>query len=271
MINICKMVVLMSVITCILLDACNEPISNEINKTYIVKKKEFVSSITTDATIYPFETVAIRPNYSGYIYKILKFPGELVCMGDVILVIKENGNLHDVLATSNGTILNINIDANDYYNSNDSKMSGLVLIGNTRAKKFIAYVDAIDIEKIQNSLICKININDSVYLQGNIQLVNKIGEPTNTGVKYKITGQIQDVNNNIKYFGQSYPLVIEVEKSNSILVIPIAYVYYDNLKPYIYIKDGGSIKRKDIVLGKANDQFLEVTSGIKELDVVVIK
>jgi len=63
--------------------------------------------------------------------------------------------------------------------------------------------------------------------------------------------------------------IIVAEKKQA-LAIPLAAVKWDNNQPYVNIKNNGATEKKNIVIGFEGNEFVEVTSGLKVSDKIIL-
>ncbi|MCJ8328413.1 MAG: efflux RND transporter periplasmic adaptor subunit [Lentisphaeria bacterium] len=70
--------------------------------------------------------------------------------------------------------------------------------------------------------------------------------------------------------GLSVKTEIIIDKLESVMSIPIQAVFTENSKQYVYIKSGFAQDKIEVTVGEYNDVFIEVLTGLKENDMVLL-
>ena len=63
---------------------------------------------------------------------------------------------------------------------------------------------------------------------------------------------------------------IIVDKMDDVLFIPLEAVQKDADQDYVYLKKGGDYRRRDVVTGESNNDFVIIKEGLTEKDVVAL-
>ncbi|HCD43795.1 MAG TPA: efflux RND transporter periplasmic adaptor subunit, partial [Lachnoclostridium sp.] len=59
------------------------------------------------------------------------------------------------------------------------------------------------------------------------------------------------------------------QRAENVLTVPVDSVYYEGGNPFIYTYADGSLKKNAVTVGLANNEYMEVQSGITAEDQVV--
>jgi multidrug efflux pump subunit AcrA (membrane-fusion protein) len=63
---------------------------------------------------------------------------------------------------------------------------------------------------------------------------------------------------------------IIIKKEENVLTIPLACLFTENGKQFVYLKESGNINRRDVVTGERNDKVIIIKSGLKENDKILM-
>ncbi len=66
------------------------------------------------------------------------------------------------------------------------------------------------------------------------------------------------------YSGASIKLVMETDKAENAITLPIGYIYYEGGSPFVYCMENGKAIKTYIETGLFNDEVMEVVSGLRE-------
>ncbi len=128
------------------------------------------------------------------------------------------------------------------------------------------------VEMVKRGMPARIKIQDRV-LQGVVESVANQPEPTSffsASVKeYATIVRILGEASGLKP-GMTAEVEILIDHLKDVLKLPIAAVVEQNGKHYCWIKAGEGYERRELVLGRNNDEFVEVKDGITEGDQVVL-
>ncbi|WP_312502838.1 efflux RND transporter periplasmic adaptor subunit [Lacrimispora sp.] len=69
--------------------------------------------------------------------------------------------------------------------------------------------------------------------------------------------------------GTSVKLYVIAQRAENVLTVPVDSVYYEGGNPFIYTYADGSLKKNAVTVGLANNEYMEVQSGITAEDQVV--
>lgn len=132
-----------------------------------------------------------------------------------------------------------------------------------------------------STLIAEINVPDKMV--GKIQVGQQVPVKVNALADKKITGVIDNISPNADDKNHSYTVKVKIDNSkgeiksgmfakvsipaeqkDNILTVPNEAVKIENSVKYIYIVDGGKVKKLSIDTGVSNDKITEVAGNVKE-------
>lgn len=70
--------------------------------------------------------------------------------------------------------------------------------------------------------------------------------------------------------GMTAVVEIDIETLQDVLSVPIQAIVQRGRTSWCYVNDRGNVARREVVLGKTNDKFVEIKQGLSEGDVVVL-
>ena len=70
--------------------------------------------------------------------------------------------------------------------------------------------------------------------------------------------------------GMSAQVEIIVDKKAKVIAIPVVSVLFEKNLPFCYVLKGNKIEERKLELGDSNDRMVEIKSGLKEGEVIVM-
>lgn len=70
--------------------------------------------------------------------------------------------------------------------------------------------------------------------------------------------------------GLSVEVVISLDHLKQVLVVPIPCIYSANDKSYVFVRNGSGVRMQIVDVGRSNDSFVEIRSGIKSGEQVLM-
>ncbi|MGM7720180.1 efflux RND transporter periplasmic adaptor subunit [Metabacillus sp. Hm71] len=178
----------------------------------------------------------------------------------------------DVKSEIAGTVLSIDEEA-----VAGISQTPMIHIGNTDeyvVKGVISEYDALKISENQAVVLRSDVIPDKEW-KGIVTKVSLLPEQTENGignedsaVQYPI-----EVSINAKDFAAKpgFKLIMEIEMNKRIVeAVPLEAVKQDGEDYYVYVVEDGKAIRKKVITGATSDEFMEITSGLKNGDAVII-
>ncbi|NNE90350.1 MAG: HlyD family efflux transporter periplasmic adaptor subunit [Verrucomicrobiales bacterium] len=86
---------------------------------------------------------------------------------------------------------------------------------------------------------------------------------------YPATIEIEGNNEFLKP-GMTAKVNIVVDELEDVLFIPVQSVFVESDEHFVFLKKGGDYVRHVVEIGKHNDEFIEITSGLEDSDVVAL-
>ena len=136
--------------------------------------------------------------------------------------------------------------------------------------------------------ISKVTAGDEVYISldaypdqqflGAIEKIIPIAVEESNIISFEISIKLNDLEGAELYYGLSASVDIVIEKAEDILYVPIQAVYTENGKSYVDILVSEqidsenmeqSVKKMEVTTGINDYSYIEITSGLKEGDIIV--
>lgn len=166
----------------------------------------------------------------------------------------------------NGYAADVNVQENEFASSSQPAMR----IVNTDKLKVNVGVSEQIINKIYKGqkVDVKVKVATDQILKGTVKAVSPV--PDQRTQIYPVEIEIGNADNLIKP-GMFAEILFDIEKRDNVLAIPSGAVQEDNGKKYVYVVENGIVKKRDIEIGLDNGNYVEIKSGLKEKDKVVVK
>lgn len=152
-----------------------------------------------------------------------------------------------------------------------NKGTTLLEITNMNQLQLVLPIDELDILKVQTgqSVNAQLNAMPNQKIQGKVSSIADVGKVQNGVSTFDVTVDLKS-NSNIKPGMTGQGDILTANKKN-ILVVPIAAVQMKKGQPYVMIyQSGGKNKLTKIMTGIHNASLVEVTSGLKKGDKIII-
>lgn len=135
------------------------------------------------------------------------------------------------------------------------------------------YTNEVDIRKIKKDLPVTIGFDafPEIQLEGIITNVANVGEKKRgSDIKvFQILIKLLKTNDNIRP-GMTTSNRILTDTEKDVLVIPLESVFSKDSITYVYKKSGFSIQKRQIEIGKSNNDAVIVKKGLKENDIIYL-
>ena len=182
----------------------------------------------------------------------------------------------NIRATVDGTLLEIPVEEGDQVIQSNNFNDGTTIatIADLSKMIFEGKVDEGEVGKLKVGTALKISLGaiEGKELDAKLRFIAPKGVEETGAVQFKIEGDVE-VNDSIFIrAGYSANASMILEKKDSVLVIPEAYLQFDKKtdKPYVEIAVGSEedqkFERKDIEIGISDGVNVEILSGITEED-----
>lgn len=105
-----------------------------------------------------------------------------------------------------------------------------------------------------------VNNNEEKLYKGTITKINAIGTKSNGGTTYAAIASL-DNDGSLK-IGMSATCTITIEKNENLICVPIEAVYEEDSKRYVNKVNGDNIEKTEVLTGKADATYVEITEGL---------
>ena len=191
--------------------------------------------------------------------------------------VRDNRENYEITAPISGTVVTKNVKAGDKLDNSNS-LTEMAVIYDMSSLNFDLNVDELDISKISVGQDVKITadaLEGKVYT-GKVTNVSINGTQSNGVTTYPVSVEITEFDNNL-IPGMNIDAEIVVESVSNVLAVPVSAVTRGN---NVYVK-GEKESEEDrapegyktvkVQTGVYNDDFIEITKGLKEGDTVWIQ
>lgn len=180
-----------------------------------------------------------------------------------------------IIAPFNGTVVSVGVKKNDVLSAVDYSSKTAVQLVDTTAIKFQGLVDEIDILKIKTGQKATIAV-DAVpgkVFTGTVKFISPYGTPDASNVvQFPITIELDPYDVELKG-SLTATADIAVSTSENVLLVPITAISTTQAGSFVTVIIGpqDQTEKRQVTLGKQNQQFAEILSGLKEGDRVVME
>ena len=262
--------------------------TGDLAQVSVINKKGTYQAIG-NGTITDVKDEKVTSRVSGKIKSVAVENGAYINSGDVIatldstdieynIAVKQNsiqkytsqisdmleGNI--VYSPMAGTVLSISVAEDEVVD----RSTALMTIADMDNMEVIISVDELDINKI--SLGQKATISSDTYpedeITGTVTKISLEGTTSNNVTTYDVTVKLDDRKNFMS--GMNVDVEIISATSRDTLIVPIEAVHRHNRDYMVTVKDSsGNTKDVAVEMGLATADQVEITSGLKEGDIVV--
>jgi len=175
----------------------------------------------------------------------------------------ENSTIYSPIS---GTIIHI------YSNMGDMTTPGkeIINVADTNRLKVNVKVVEGDLAKIKEGIPVNLSVNDqSIIFKSQVtDILPSVDKNARTcSVEISIPQEMMQ-NQNIK-LGMSINVFFVLEENQNALAVPINTVITDGNETYLYTVVDNSAKKQVVTTGISNDQYIQITSGLKQGDSVI--
>ncbi|MFH2019202.1 MAG: efflux RND transporter periplasmic adaptor subunit [bacterium] len=138
---------------------------------------------------------------------------------------------------------------------------------------FLADLDESDLNVVVPGLPVKLELDayPNDLMETTVESISYASKVTSTGTTYEITIPIPLDKMSTLRLGLNGTASIILSAKKDILTLPIEAVSEENDRRYVLVMDGKKTLEKDVKVGISNNNFVEITSGLSEGDVVVLE
>ena len=121
--------------------------------------------------------------------------------------------------------------------------------------------------RVGQSISIETQVYPNVYFKGKVNMVGVEGDAAHN---YPVEIIVQNGNNNPLKAGMYGSIVNENQLKAQTLAVPRQAIVGSTKKAQVYIIDNGKAVLKDVTIGVTNNEYYEITKGIKEGDQVIV-
>ena len=149
-----------------------------------------------------------------------------------------------------------------------SKGTPLFAVESSRDMKVDVGISKYDIGKIEVGQKAEINIAGNTY-SGTVSQIKRLAEKGSSD-KAKVTVSVKfDEPDERVYIGLEADVTIYTNEKQGVMTIPVEAYYADDDGDYCYIIKDGVVAKQYITTGVESDEYIEITMGLKNGDVVI--
>jgi len=174
-------------------------------------------------------------------------------------------NWTKIRALSEGYITERLIEMGDRVNANEQ----VYTIEDFKPLLIRVYVPASDAIQLKTDMTAEVTteVLNGKHFKGNVKLINpRIDVQSGT---VKVTVEVFDDSLQLKP-GMFVEVRIITGSKEDLLVIPRKAVLYKQDRSYVFVLNGNQVSQREVTLGLIEEDQVEITSGLKEGDVIVV-
>ena len=152
--------------------------------------------------------------------------------------------------------------------------ANIITLPDLSVMESVTYVNEVDISKVSNGLSVEVRLDafqDSVFV-GEISQVASLGrekgDDSNLKV-FEVVVSLSDSSDILKP-GMTTRNKIIINKIPDVLFVPHESVFQSEGKQFVFLQNGSSFDRQEVTVGDKGEDFIIITSGLTEGDVVAL-
>lgn len=181
------------------------------------------------------------------------------------IVAKRNYENTKITTPISGIVTSRNVDFGDYV-SNHSLVAEVVDIATLKVMANVAEMDVFNLKAGD-----KVNVTTDVYpgvtFEGRIKTISDKGDAAHT---YPVEVELSNSKEHPLKAGMFAHIIFSSALKNKSLVIPRDALLGSVKDAQVFIVKDGAAKLQNLVVGNSSNNYLEVLSGLKEGDIVVV-
>lgn len=226
-------------------------------QTASVQKGKLQVKVSGSGTVQPVTSTDVKAASNNEVDEVL------VSKGEKVKVTFTDGS--DITAPADGTVTSIGVSDGDRV----SKGQVIAHITNYDDLQTTVQIDELDIPKVKVGQTASIKVNafpDTTYT-GKVTAVANEGTVSNGVSTFDVTVHMNKPTN-VKV-GMTTEVSILVQSKDNALYVPIEAVHSINNEKYVVVEKGdGSVARQTVKTGISNEDYVEITDGLTEGEVV---
>lgn len=149
-----------------------------------------------------------------------------------------------------------------------TKGGALLTVESTQDVYVDVTITKYNLDKVSIGQAADITIAGKEYT-GSITKINKKAQ-TNTQGNPVITAEVSiDNPDDTIFLGVEAKVIIHVAKADNVLLAPVETINTDNTASFCYVINDGVVERRNVTTGVTSDLVIEITSGLKEGDLLI--
>jgi len=178
-----------------------------------------------------------------------------------------------IIAPSDGTVVSVDLKKSSVLSAQDYSSKTAVKLVDTNSIRFEGLVDEIDIMKVQKGQKASITIDaiPNKVLTGTVKFISPFGTQSGSVIKFAVTIQLDPTDVELRG-GLSATADIDVYSAKNVLLVPVSMVVTTPMGSIVMVVNGstGQTEPRRVTLGEGNFQYVEVLSGLKEGDKILV-
>lgn len=173
-------------------------------------------------------------------------------------------NYTKIRALSEGFITERLIEVGDRVNANEQ----VYTIEDFKPLLIRVYVPTSDSIKLKTGMLAEVTteVLQGAVFNGEVKLINpRIDTQTGT---VKVTVEVTDESLRLTP-GMFVEVRIGIGAKENVVTIPRKAILYKQNKTYVFVMNGNLVSQREIQLGLIEEDYVEVTSGLKEREIIV--
>lgn len=232
-------------------------------QTASVQKGKLQVKVSGSGTVQPVTSTDVKAASNTEVDEVLVSKGEKVKEGQELITFTDGSD--PITAPADGTVTSIGVSDGDRV----SKGQVIAHITNYDDLQTTVQIDELDIPKVKVGQTASIKVNafpDTTYT-GKVTAVANEGTVSNGVSTFDVTVHMNKPTN-VKV-GMTTEVSILVQSKDNALYVPIEAVHSINNEKYVVVEKGdGSVARQTVKTGISNEDYVEITDGLTEGEVV---
>lgn len=239
-------------------------------RTATVQKGTLEVKISGSGTVQPVTSEDIKAkDNNNEIDEVLVATGEEVKEGDELITFTDGSDT--ITAPASGIVTTLSVSAGERVTSGQV----IAHVTNYKDLQTVVQIDELDIPKIKKDQIVSLKINafpDQAYT-GKVASVSEEGTSSNGVSTFDVYIHI-DKPENLKV-GMSTEASILTASKESALYVPLDAIHSSNGEKYVQVlssttssQTNGGTEQKTVKTGLANEDYVEITEGLTEGELV---
>lgn len=229
--------------------------------SYIQTQKEYESTIS----IHESELAMTNKKIEQQIYEVEEEQRELASL--------------TITAAAPGLVVysrNWRNNGRKYAVGDDSwPMQNIITLPDLSVMESITFVNEVDISKVHDSLIVEVKLDafqDSIF-QGIISQVASLGREKGDDSNLKVFEVVVSLgdSSDILKPGMTTSNKLIINEIPDVLFIPHESIFESEGQRFVFVQNGSSYDMQEVTVGEKSEDFIVITSGLEEGDVIALR